>query len=503
MEASISDDQVGRFSDFVADRMGLHFPRSRWPDLRRGLAAAANALGLETEAECARQLMSATASKQQLELLADHLTVGETYFFREHRSFEVLGEHVLPSLIRARQAGERRLRLWSAACCTGEEVYSIAITLRRVMPDLKSWNVTLLATDINPRFLRKAKAGVFGSWSFRDSPSWLREQNFRKTEGGQFEILPEIQRMVRFAQLNLVEEVYPSKANETDAMDVIFCRNVLMYFTTNQAKKVLCNLHRAQAQNGWLIVGAGELSHASASPYTTVSFAGATLYQKQCAKPQPLIEQMASSSGTTLSVPSEMPRGDPAPPIASARERAAPAAPDRASEIDEPLHGSDLQIEVLYEQGRYAEVTDELSKLLARQPNEPRLLKLLIRSLANERKLAESVRYCDKWVAIEKFNPSAHYLRALLLQESGATDEAIQALRRALYIDPNFAIAHFAMGNIARSQGRHHEADKCFIGALRSLHGRPADEELADSEGMRVGRLIEIIGTLMNAEKAV
>ena len=113
---------------------------------------------------------------------------------------------VLPELIDRRRNGERRLRLWSAACCSGEEAYSLAISVRKALPDPTGWQVTILGTDINPHFLRKATKGVFSDWSFRDTPPGFRERHFRKTGDGLWELLPETGRMVSFSHLNLAED---------------------------------------------------------------------------------------------------------------------------------------------------------------------------------------------------------------------------------------------------------------------------------------------------------
>ena len=248
---AMSDDvlaaELPRLSDFIADAIGLDFPPSRWNDLQRGLAATSKELGFATPEECARRFLAGPVAKGQIETLATHLTVGETYFMREGKSFELLAEKIIPAMVRRRRDGDRRLRIWSAACCTGEEAYSIAIVLHQAIPDIADWNITLLATDINSRFLCKAAAGIYGQWSFRQVPAGFRERFFRPVGEQLWEILPQIKRMVRFAPLNLVEDVYPALANETNAMDVIFCRNVLMYFTPHQARKVIENLHRAKS----------------------------------------------------------------------------------------------------------------------------------------------------------------------------------------------------------------------------------------------------------------
>ncbi len=178
------DDLWSRLSAFIAEKMGLYFPPERWPDLERGLEGMAKEFDFSNTAACIHWLLPGPLTKAQFQALACHLTVGETYFFREKRTFEVLADSVLPELIRGRRSSGRRLRLWCAACCTGEEPYSLAILLHQLIPDLADWNLTLLATDINEKFLRKAAAGVYGEWSFRQSPCAFKERYFQPRRQG-------------------------------------------------------------------------------------------------------------------------------------------------------------------------------------------------------------------------------------------------------------------------------------------------------------------------------
>src|SRR6266436_6835574 len=282
----VSDTLWSRLSECVAERMGLHFPSERRDDLRRGLTGAAGEFGFADVAACAEWLLSASLTKAQMQMLASHLTVGETYFFREKKTFDVLAQSVLPELVRSRRNREQRLRIWSAACCTGEEPYSLAILLHQRLPDLRDWHVTITATDINARFLHKAAAGTYGEWSFRNAPAGLKERYFNRTADGRFAIVPEIKKLVTFAHLNLVDDFYPSLTTDTNAMDVIFCRNVLMYFAPFQISKVIGELHHALVEGGWLAVSPSEASYALFPQFVTVNFSGAILYQKSNGPPR-------------------------------------------------------------------------------------------------------------------------------------------------------------------------------------------------------------------------
>ncbi len=470
--------------------MGLHCPPERASDLQRGISSAAREFGFEQVADCIEWLMSAPLTRSQIEILASNLTVGETYFFREQRTFEILEEHILPELTRSRRGGEQRLRLWSAACCSGEEPYSMAISLRKALPDFADWHTTILGSDINPRFLHKASRGVFSEWSFRNAPAWLKERHFEKADAGGWKILPEITRMVTFSYLNLAEDVYPSLLNDTNAMDIIFCRNVLIYFSPEQVKTVIEKFHHCLTEGGWLVVSPSETSHALFPQLVPVNFDGAILYRKDSTRTRPMemrTPRLEEAISAFLQPPAEL-FSETIPTVA------------RVQELPEaPLPAYDQAL-ALYEQGRYAETAETLDALLSSQAPEPRATILLARTLANQGNLAEALGWCDKAIAADKLSPVAHYLRASVLHEQGGLVEAVHSFKRALYLDPDFVLAHFALGNLARGEGKFREAAKHFENALALTRGRPQDEVLPESEGITAGRLVEIIGALRDAE---
>ncbi|HXG51695.1 MAG TPA: protein-glutamate O-methyltransferase CheR, partial [candidate division Zixibacteria bacterium] len=279
---------LARLRELLAERMGIHFSAERVSDLERAMESAAREAGYSSTEACLQELLSSPWKRTQIELLARHLSVGETYFFRDKKIFETLERHVLPELIRSRD--QKRLRIWSAGCATGEEPYSVAILLRRSLPDLADWHVTILATDINPSFLEKARRGVYSEWSFRDAPRWLKEHYFRRRREGLYEIGPEVREMVVFSYLNLAEDQYPSLLTNTNAMDLVLCRNVLMYFAAEKARSVLDRLHRALVDGGWLITSPSEVSDTLVRRFRRVSFDDATLYKKDAGPAETRLE---------------------------------------------------------------------------------------------------------------------------------------------------------------------------------------------------------------------
>lgn len=500
MQSRVLQTQWSQLSEFVADAMGLHFPRERWDDLQRGLRGAALEFGYEDAAACIDWLLSAPPTRAQLQVLASHLTVGETYFFRDPLTLKALTDNVLPELIRSRRGREQRLRIWSAACCSGEEPYSLAILLHQLLPDLQDWDVTITATDINPHFLRKGVAGLYGEWSFRNAPAWLKPRYFNRCADGRYAVVPEIKKLVSFACLNMVEDTYPSLATNTHAMDLIFCRNVLMYFTPHQITNVIGNLTHALVDGGWLAVSPTEASRALYPRFSAVDFPGAILFQKnKASSPITPIEVAVAPVPSFRMAAAE----EPLPCILPTTP--APPAWQPAPVVTEPSHSPMASAQTLFEQGRYEEAVDTLLAALALRtpcPPEPALLRLLARALANQGRLVDALAWCERWIAADKLDPAGHYLRAIILQEHGDPEQARSSLQRAVYLQADFVMAHFTLGHLAQGQGKSPEADRHFANALDLLRRCQPNDLLPESEGLTAGRLTQTITALSTLESA-
>ncbi len=490
---SLGNSLLSQFSEFIESRTALHFPRERWNDLERNAGSAAREFGYTDAESFIRWVTSTPVSREQVEILASHLTISETYFWREPQVFEALVEHILPELVRTREGSGRLLRIWSAGCSTGEEPYSIAIALQRAVPDLEHWNITILATDINPRILRKAKAGIYGEWSFRNSPSWLKEKYFHRRDPGRMEIVPNIKKMVAFSYLNLAEDIYPSPINNTGAMDIIFCRNVLMYFASGRAQEIAQGLYRSLTDGGWLIVSSSELSQQLFPQFSSVNFPGAIVYRKELTGSMP--SAVFHFEGILPSDVMIHPIDEPA--MASEIQILPNPYTDNETTPEdtrpEPSHP------VIQELSDIREVEDDTMGTDTTESGERRSSSTrTIRSLADRGDLAEALVLCDTTIVDDKLNPGLHYLRAVILQEQNSDDEAISSLKRTLYLDPNHVLAYFTMGNLALRRGDAKTAQKSFDNALSLMSACSQEEILPESEGMTAGRFREIIQATMS-----
>jgi chemotaxis protein methyltransferase CheR len=496
--SAIPECQLSRISALVAERMGLHFPKERWPNLERGIKSALPEFELENVESFLEWLESSTPQRSQIEILAKHLTIGETYFFRDKQLFRALETQILPELIGLRRKSGRYLRIWSAGCSSGEEPYSLAILLSRMIPDIADWNITILATDINTRLLRKGIEGVYGQWSFRDIEPGVQEVYFH-SRGKRFELHSRIRKMVTFSYLNLVEDTYPSLVNNTNALDIILCRNVLMYLVPEAMEKVVQKFHRSLSEGGFLIVNPTESSEHISSKFSTIRACGTIVYRK--GKTQRAGKSIHAT--ITTAEPTSRPGVNPVPAMPAVIETVhQPVAHDAPSEScaskadDENRKGIYREALKHYEEGFYRKAAEKAEELISRNPSDADCLALLARIYANWGKLDKALESCEKAIAAEKLHAGNHYLLATILQELGRIEDAAISFKTTLYLDTGFTLAYVALGNISRKVGRHKESMKYFENALSLLSSRGPEDTLPESEGINAERLMEIIKTM-------
>lgn len=285
MIQSLTTDLLSAVNHYLSERLGLYFNEMRYSDLERGLNNAAQELGYANAEHCINEILEGALNKQDLQTVVRNLTVGETYFFRDQAVFIAMEEKIIPELLkRKRKAGNKALRIWSAGCSTGEEPYSIAISLSRTIPDIDSWQIHLIATDINTRSLEKAHNASYGSWSFRTMPSEFFHQYFQASAEGQHKLNDNLRKYVKLSYLNLAEDEYPTSKSGTSEMDIVFCRNVLIYFTQQRGKQIADKLADCLAPGGSFITSASDSSRFITQPPKGLQRVGSTIFVKSNAE---------------------------------------------------------------------------------------------------------------------------------------------------------------------------------------------------------------------------
>jgi chemotaxis protein methyltransferase CheR len=395
-----SAERLQEAKRLVASRLGLNFLSDREPELVRAISDGARS-NRSLEAYLAR-LAQEAAESPEWKRLTSLLTVGETSFFRDPACMEALEATVLPGLVTSRRAqGNHSLRLWSAGCATGEEAYSLAILLERLLPDRQEWDVTILATDINPKALEKARSGMYGEWSLRNLPPNEKAHYFERHTQRVFKLDGALRGRVAFETENLA--CGASRA----PMDLILCRNVLMYLTPDAMRAAVARLLGALAEDGWLLVAAAEASAERFRPLVAVNLPGAIFFKKADAAPRP-----------ARRAPTQRPRG------VRGRAERLPAKASVRSVIRKPPEAQPPE-------------TPTAEALLARA-----------RAAADRGSLDEALGLCQLALGREPLLAEPHRLLGAIHQERGDTDAALIALRRAVYLDQDSAEAHLALGHL-------------------------------------------------------
>ncbi len=216
------------------------------------------------------------AADQEWQAVVQALTVPESFFLRDKGQMNILQNHILPELIQRNQQS-RQLRIWSAGCSTGEEPYSLALLLHKLLPDAHEWDVLILGTDINDKVLTKARAGLYSTWSLRDiEPEILG--HFQPEAHGLLSLDASIREKVSFRRVNLLQTPFPDL--EINNIDLILCRNVFIYFDPEAIATVLEKFVPTLKPDGYLITGHGELYQQSLNGLRTRLFLESVVYQR-------------------------------------------------------------------------------------------------------------------------------------------------------------------------------------------------------------------------------
>jgi chemotaxis protein methyltransferase CheR len=275
--AQISNRDFERLSKFIHESCGIRLPQAKKTMIEGRLRKRLRALGIESFAKYCEFLFSSEGMASEYIHMIDVVTTNKTDFFREPDHFDYLSGTVLPELARCRRPGaRRRLNVWSAACSTGEEPYTLAMVLCEFGQACPGWDFSILATDISTAVLEKARLGIYEHDRAIPIPMTLRKKYLLRSKQKDRELVrvtPELRSCVQFRRLNFLEEEY----GISDRMDVVFCRNALIYFDRPTQEKIVKRFMKHMLSGGYLFVGHSESLHAMDLPLEQT---GTTVYRK-------------------------------------------------------------------------------------------------------------------------------------------------------------------------------------------------------------------------------
>lgn len=446
-----SPEHLARFVALIGDHLGLAFDELRAGQLAELLEERVTSRGGEPDVYLER--LARGLPLDELSQIARAVTVSETYFFRHGQQFEALR-----SILIQKWRGQRPPRVLSAGCASGEEAYSLAMLLDELWPERPP---SVLAVDVNPAVLERAREGRYSAWSLRETPPHSLARWFRQ-EGREYRVEERIRCSVRFARANLARD--EPELLGPESFDMIFCRNLLMYFTPENYRRAVSRLSRALAPQGYLFMGSAETLRGISHDFHLCHSHGAFYYQRKSAReladappPTPLValavpgaaldgagwvEQISRAAARILAL-----AGEPQP---AAPSREGPAAPDTAAaRVPLDLTGA---LDLLHKE-QFSEALDRVRALPGDAALDPEAILLEAVLLASAANFREAEACCERLLAVDELNAGAHYVLALCNAGGGRTERAVHHDQVATYLDPGFAMPRLHLGLLLRRKG--------------------------------------------------
>lgn len=457
-----------RFRAAVTRCLGLSFD-----DSKLGLLADVFIRRIEMASDSADSYLirlEAATDAGEVGALAAELTVAETYFFRNNEQYRACAEIVLPDRIAL--SCDRSLQLLSAGCASGEEAYSLAMVARAVVDP--SWQLSILGVDVNPAMVSRATRATYSPWALRETPAEIQQRWFRP-HGRDFLLDEDLRAAVRFEVGNLVTDdprLWPA-----GTYDVVFFRNVLMYFTPEMAHAAVARLTRALKPGGYLFLGHAETLRGLSSDFHLQHTHGTFYYQRRdrltppVAVPSPDRSIRATAPAAMAAVESG---GTWIGAIRGASQRiealaglAQPGAVTNGA-VAMPAWDLGLARDLLREE-RFGEAVELMRRLPADSQRDPDALLLSAALQTHRGKLADAEDACRRLLDLDELNAGAHYLLALCREGAGDLARAVYHDRVAVHLDPSFAMPHLHLGLLARRAGDRAAAHQELAQALQLL----------------------------------
>ena len=416
--------------DLIEQRCGLRFDDSQRVSLSAAVAARMEQLGLKSDDEYYLRLHGDIPRIVEAELrnLLNLVTVTETCFFRDAGQFRLLRDRVIPALIAERAStplARHALRIWSAGCSTGDEAYSVAITLDDMGVFRKHpWlSIEIVGTDVNSEALEKARGGIYSERAVRNVEGRYLDRYF-EANGGTFRLNDAIRNRVRFEFGNLTQTPMPS----TGPQDVVLCKNVAIYFRSDVTQKLVRGLHDTLSPGGYLMLGHSESLWQMSDGFELVEHDRVFCYRKGSGFQVP----------RTGNVEPEL--RNPEPGTRNQR-----SVPDPSARYDACL--------ALFRASEWDSAESSLTALLRSCPTFVPAYLLLGGVYAHRARYDEAVTQAESALKLTDLEPRAHLLLGMIASRAGRSDAARTSLERALYLDDSLALAHFWLGNIYRDAG--------------------------------------------------
>lgn len=450
----VKSQDLTQIYQVVKAKTGLVFSEDKQIDVKDAVQKTIDKFKFPNLDAFLEKITYATITTPEFIFFVEQLTINETYFFRH---FNTIEQHVLPELVRSKK--NKKLRIWSAGCSSGEEPYTIAMVLNELIPDLDAWEIRIKATDIDTQVLNIARNGIYKNWSMRQIRDYFKHTYFKQISPMRYEVDSRLRRLIQFEQHNLLINDYPSSLNQTDNLDLVICRNVTIYFDTQDTIKIIERFYKCLRDGGYLIVGHSEPSPFIYDRFNHQIIGDMVVYQKnesEAVKPRPTFISLDSDTSTQRAQPKTPKKRElnlrhidlnKSTPSATPVER-------RGREEVKPVLSS-IELELiqenfvdackLFESHQYDDARKLLSNNLMRDSTHIESNYLMALIYANLHDFSSATPHLLTVIQHDSLHEESYYLLALMQREERKYDTAIENLKKALYINPDFILVYYEL----------------------------------------------------------
>lgn len=496
LSKDLTMEEFRRFRDLLHRQAGIYLEESKLDSLRISLVARATRLGYQTLQDYYAAL---ERDDREFNELLNLVTINETSFFRFPAQFEAFRTQVLPEIMAEKGNANRTIRVWSAGCSTGEEPYSVAMSFHDMAIEGLGWKTQVLGTDVSTKALAHAKAGVYGKRTMMNVPGDVLARHFDVIGPEQYRVRDHVRSHVDFGYHNLIKEPYPLSLMGN--WDVIFCRNVTIYFRLESTRRVVSNFFNSLNEGGYLFIGHSETLTSISDDFEALDMGGVFLYRRpklrklfSFGQAMPGISTADRANAAKAEIRTRFDR--PAERSErQAKRTPTPQAPQTKgatvpSEADEPVTAIE-QARALLAEGKPAEVLEIVSMVLTTDPNNADAHLLSAYVHADTGNYQQALEACHRALAINPLLPVARYILGIIYQRQGDAVRAISELKKTIYIDADFALAHLNLANIYKAQRKWTAAAKEYENALKVLRKSPEGQWTEFSGGFQADLLVK------------
>lgn len=456
-EFKLSPITESGFFDFLTKQYGIVIHDHQMDVFRTAIDKTCVRYGF-TAAEQLLDKVNIDSFCEERNYLIEQVTVDESYFLRDNLQIEYLKNDFFPKIIeQKRKENNKQIRIWSAGCSTGQEIYSMAIILHELLIDFDSWNLHLMGTDINHRSLNIAKKAEYSSWGIRTHSDLMNNVGyFQRLQDDCYVLNDVFKKKVTFSYLNLAEDTFPSIMQGICALDLILCRNVFIYFERNTIEKTCRKFSESLNSNGILLLSATDPME-GASKHLQSEKSNSVLYFK----PKPLITNYQPQTEIKTKNRFNNTVGE----IKSASTT--PTLDDIKQRIIKQLAMAE-----------WLPALDEIEKCIQLYKQDADLYQFKAKCLTNLGQMTDAKEACKRSIQIDPMDPHSYLLFGLVLIQLGLYEKAENAFRKTIFLNSSFMEAHYQLGQVLFYKNKKIEAIKSIQNAINIANKENPDRSI-------------------------